>query len=82
MVACTTGAAQIRAGVPAGWRVADKTGSGSAGESNDVAVVWPPGRAPVVLAIFTSPASKDDTTGKATIAAATRIALGALGTAG
>ncbi|GAB2965523.1 class A beta-lactamase [Amycolatopsis acidiphila] len=80
MTACTTGAAQIRAGVPAGWQVADKTGSGSAGESNDVGIVRPPGRAPIVLAIFTAPASKDDTTGNPTIAAATRIALGALKT--
>lgn len=82
MIACTTGAAQIRAGVPTGWQVADKTGSGSAGESNDVGIVWPPGRAPIVLAVFTAPGTKGSTTGKATIAAATRIALAALGATG
>lgn len=79
MVATTTGAAQIRAGVPAGWPVGDKTGSGNRGESNDVGVVWPPGRAPVVVAAFTAPADPDSTAGRPTIAAATRIALAALG---
>jgi beta-lactamase class A len=82
LIACTTGAAQIRAGVPAGWQVADKTGSGSAGESNDAGIVWPPGRAPIVLAIFTAPAVKDSAAGKATIAAATKLALGSLGAPG
>lgn len=79
MRANTTGGAQIRAGTPAGWPVADKTGSGSAGESNDVAVVEPPGRAPILLGVFTDPTDPRSIAGKATIAAATREALGALG---
>jgi beta-lactamase class A len=79
MDAATTGAAQIRAGVPAGWRVGDKTGSGSRGESNDVGVVRPPGRAPLVVTVFTAPSDPDSTAGKPTIAAATRAALTALG---
>ena len=41
-----TGARLVRAGVPAGWRVGDKSGSASYGTRNDVAVVHPPGRAP------------------------------------
>ncbi|MCD2194663.1 class A beta-lactamase [Actinomycetospora endophytica] len=80
MRASTTGAAQIRAGVPAGWTVADKTGSGSAGESNDVGVVGPTGRAPVVVAVFTAPADPRNATGAATIAAATRAVLSGLAT--
>lgn len=79
MNACTTGTAQIRAGVPGGWHVADKTGSGDAGESNDVGIVRPPGRAPVVLAVFTEPDDPRNTRGKATIAAATSAALTVLG---
>jgi beta-lactamase class A len=51
----TTGVQCIRAGLPQHWVVGDKTGSGAQGESNDVAVAWPPGRAPLVLAIYTSP---------------------------
>ncbi|MEE9928710.1 class A beta-lactamase [Microvirgula aerodenitrificans] len=52
LVANRTGDAKIRAGLPAGWRVGDKTGSGANGSMNDVAVIWPAGRKPVVLAIF------------------------------
>ena len=48
----TTGAARIRAGVPAHWKVGDKTGTGDYGTSNDVAILWPGQRAPVALAIY------------------------------
>lgn len=56
----TTGATRIRAGVPAGWPVADKTGSGDYGTVNDIAVLWPPGRAPIVLAVYLTQPGKDD----------------------
>ena len=47
-----TGLARIRAGVPAGWIVGDKTGTTRTG-GNDVAILWPPhARAPIVLAIY------------------------------
>ena len=59
MRGCTTGLRRIRAAVPAGWLVGDKTGSGDYGTANDIAVIWPPGRAPVVLAIYTTQATKD-----------------------
>lgn len=48
----TTGDASIRAGIPAGWAVGDKTGSGDYGTTNDIAVIWPPGRAPLVLVTY------------------------------
>jgi beta-lactamase class A len=73
LTANTTGAALIRAGLPAGWRVGDKTGSGAQGEANDIAVVWPPGRAPLVIAVYTAPADPHATTGKATVAQAAAI---------
>jgi beta-lactamase class A len=47
-----TGDTRLRAGLPAGWRTGDKTGSGERGTTNDVGVVWPPGRAPIVVAIY------------------------------
>lgn len=35
----------LRAGLPTGWRVGDKTGRGGHGSTNDVAVIWPAGQA-------------------------------------
>ena len=52
MVATTTGDKRLRAGVPHGWRVGDKTGSGANNAANDVAVIWPPARAPLVVVAF------------------------------
>lgn len=65
MVANQTGGARLRAGVPDGWRVGDKTGAGGNGTSNDVAILWPPGRAPVLVAAFLTgssapPARRDE----------------------
>lgn len=71
----TTGDQSVRAGVPAGWTVGDKTGGGFKGETNDIAVIWPPGRAPIVIAVLAIPDDPKSTKGKPTIAAATRIAL-------
>jgi beta-lactamase class A len=62
MLTSTTGAEKIRAGVPADWKVADKTGNGSHGTTNTVAVMWPPGRAPIVIAVYftQSPKQRND----------------------
>lgn len=49
----TTGYNRIRAGVPLGWSVADKTGSGSYGIANDIGIAWSPACKPIVLSIFT-----------------------------
>jgi beta-lactamase class A len=43
----------IRAGVPKNWIVGDKTGRGANGATNDIAIIRPPGRAPILLAIYT-----------------------------
>ncbi|MEU6762604.1 class A beta-lactamase [Streptomyces sp. NPDC046853] len=56
----TTGDHTIRAGVPGNWVVGDKTGTGSYyGARNDIAVVWPPDGAPIVMAILSNRAKKD-----------------------
>jgi beta-lactamase class A len=49
MSANTTGAHRLRAGVPFDWHVADKTGTGDLGSTNDIGVLWPPRRAPLVV---------------------------------
>ncbi|MEG2963485.1 MAG: class A beta-lactamase, partial [Janthinobacterium sp.] len=48
----TTGDKRIRAGVPAGWQVADKTGSGAYGSVNDIGVAYPASGAPLVIAVY------------------------------
>ncbi len=42
----------IRAGVPKNWIIGDKTGRGSNGATNDIAIMRSPGRAPILLAIY------------------------------
>ncbi len=79
LVGNTTGDERIRAGVPAGWRVGDKTGTGSYATANDVAVVWPPGAAPIALAIMTSRANEDAEVDNALIADAAAVAAQELG---
>ena len=59
MLDCATGATRIRAGVPAGWKVADKTGTGGYGSANDIGVIWPTGRAPIVLSVYTMQHAQD-----------------------
>ena len=75
MLGNTTGAARIRAGVPADWKVADKTGAGSHGTSNTIAVLWPPGRPPMVLAIYFT---QSETQRNDVVAAAARAVVAAL----
>lgn len=52
----TTGKARLEAGLPAGWSICDKTGStdhdGFGATTNDIALVWPPGRAPLLVTAF------------------------------
>ena len=71
----TTGVARIRAGVPTDWQVGDKTGTGDYGTANDVALLWPPRRAPVVVAIYTTQAEKDAKARNDVIASAARIVV-------
>lgn len=50
LIATTTGDQRIRAGLPAGWRVGDKTGTSGNGVTNDIGIAWPPGRdAPLLI---------------------------------
>lgn len=77
MLGNTTGAARIRAGVPAGWQVADKTGTGSYGSANDIAVIYPPGKAPIVLAIYTRLSEKNASARNDIIVQAAKIAVSA-----
>jgi beta-lactamase class A len=54
-----TGDKKLRAGLPAGWRVGDKTAGGGHGTNNDIGVLWPPSRAPVLVASYLTQTSAD-----------------------
>ena len=72
----TTGNARIRAGVPKGWKVGDKTGTGSAyGTTNDMAIIWPPKCAPIVLVAYYTNNNKDASVSNDVIAKATQLVL-------
>jgi beta-lactamase class A len=70
----TTGKARIRAGLPKGWQVGDKTGScGTA--YNDVAVLKSPGGKDYVLAIYLDRPTVDAENADAAIASTARAAV-------
>ncbi|GAB3966808.1 class A beta-lactamase [Plantactinospora veratri] len=76
--ATSVGPRRIRAGVPKGWTVADKTGTGGYGTVNDIGVVWPPNSSPLVIAIMASKATRDADHDQAIIAKATEYAVATL----
>lgn len=71
----TTGDELIRAAVPKGWEVGDKTGAGDYGTRNDIAIVWPPDRDPIIIAILSTRDTKDATYNNELIAKAAKVAL-------
>lgn len=73
-----TGDARLRAGLPVGWRVGDKTGSGERGTTNDVGIIWPPERAPVVVAIYLTETPMPAEERNATLAAVGRAVAAGL----
>ncbi|MBR7955748.1 PenA family class A beta-lactamase [Burkholderia cenocepacia] len=64
---------RIRAGVPAGWAVGDKTGTGDYGTTNDAGVIWPTSRAPIVLAVYYTQTRADARAKDDVIASVARI---------
>jgi beta-lactamase class A len=78
LVACKTGDAKLRAGLPKSWRVGDKTGAGNHGSSNDVAVIWPDGRPPVIVTSYLTETAAPDDKRNATHAAVGRAVATAI----
>src|SRR4051794_16208074 len=74
LVANKTGDKRLRAGLPKHSRVGDKTGSGSNNATNDVAVIWPPGRAPIIVAAYYAEARASDEERSAVLAEVGRLA--------
>lgn len=46
------GNSTLRAGLPRGWRIGDKTGAGAYGSRGNIAIIWPPKRAPLALVVY------------------------------
>ncbi len=78
MMANTTSYKRMRSGVPIGWTIADKTGSGSYGVANDIGLLWSPLCKPIVLAIYTVSSQKSAKPNDAIVAQTTQIVMNAL----
>ena len=78
LVAGQTGGARLRAGVPLGWRVGEKTGTNDRGTANDVGVLWPPGRKPVIVTAFITGSTAKPDVRDAAIADVARAVTGLL----
>lgn len=68
LAANETGGARLRAKLPNDWGVGDKTGTGEHGTANDIAILWPPGRGPVLVAVYLTETSGEAARQNAAIA--------------
>lgn len=71
----STGLDRLRAGLPANWNAGDKTGTGGNGAHNDVAIAFPAGRAPIVIASYLSESTAPDADKAAAHAEIARIVV-------
>ena len=79
--ACRTGTDCIRAGIPATWTAGDKTGSGQRGTRNDIAILRPPDRAPVLVAAYLTGSTAPSSERNAALAEVGRIVTESFATA-
>lgn len=79
LVESRTGLKRIRAGLPASWKIGDKTGTGKNGAVNDVAIATPPGGRPILIAIYMSESEQDLDTLSAAHAKIAKIIANVLG---
>lgn len=72
MEATRTNGQRLRAGLPPGWRMGSKTGTGARGTTNDVGVFWPPGRSPIVVAVYLTETDAAESARNAAVAGVAR----------
>jgi beta-lactamase class A len=70
---CKTGDTRLRAGFSEGWIVGDKTGTGYHGSTNDIAIAWVPGHAPILIAAYYTESKSQQATRDYVIAEVARI---------
>jgi beta-lactamase class A len=69
-----TGNPRIRSGVPKGWLVGNKTGTGGAyGTTNDLAIIWPTNHAPLLIGAYYTTEDKKAIKREDVISAATKL---------
>ncbi len=73
-----TGVKRIRAGIPAGWQLGDKTGGGDYGTTNDIAILFRPNQPPLILAIYFTQRQQNAPLRDDIVAQAARIAIAGL----
>jgi beta-lactamase class A len=78
LVDCKTGDKRLRAGLPSTWKVGDKTGSGKQGTTNDVAVLWPPRKPPILVAAYLTGTTLDDDHRNAILASVGKLVASAV----
>lgn len=59
LIADKVGDARLRAGLPHSWRIGDKTGTGRLGTANDVAIIWPTSRPPLIVTVYLTGSTLD-----------------------
>ena len=70
-----TGNYRIRAGLPKAWIVGDKTGTRDYGTTNDIGIIWPPKRSPIVVAIYFTQNKKNAVKREDIIASVTHLLI-------
>lgn len=78
LIANQTGDARLKAGLPAGWRAGEKTGSGGYGTTNDVGIFWPPNHQPVIISAYLTQSTLPRAGQNATLASVGRAVAAAL----
>ena len=74
LIGSVTGFNRLRAGLPAGWVVGDKTGNNGEDAAGDVAIAWPKPDRPVLICAYTRGGKPDDSQLQAIFAAIARTA--------
>jgi beta-lactamase class A len=79
LLANRTGATRLRAGLPADWRVGDKTGTGERGTANDAGFLLRPAGTPILAAVYLTGSTGSPEQRNAAVAAVARTIADNLG---
>ncbi|MDH2238344.1 class A beta-lactamase [Pigmentiphaga sp. GD03639] len=74
LVGNTTGDKRLRAGIPAGWRIGEKTGTYSKVGANDIGLAWPPARPAILMSVYVASTRAPDEVKEQVIAKVAELA--------